>query len=52
MSEKEIEIKMADGVCDAVLYEGDGKKPGEKQAISYAAERRLSVPALCRIGGP
>jgi carboxymethylenebutenolidase len=30
MSEKEIEIKMADGVCDAVLYEaGDGKKrPG------------------------
>jgi carboxymethylenebutenolidase len=32
--EKEIEIKMADGVCDAVLYEaGDGKKrPG---AIHY-----------------
>jgi carboxymethylenebutenolidase len=30
MNEKEIEIKMADGVCDAVLYEqGDGKKrPG------------------------
>jgi len=28
MSEREIEIKMADGVCDAVLYEGDGKKPG------------------------
>jgi carboxymethylenebutenolidase len=30
MSEKEIEIKMADGVCDAVLYEAeDGKKrPG------------------------
>jgi carboxymethylenebutenolidase len=28
MSEKEIEIKMADGVCDAVLYEGEGKKPG------------------------
>jgi len=28
MGEKEIEIKMADGVCDAVLYEGDGKKPG------------------------
>ena len=34
MVEKEIEIKMADGVCDAVLYEaGDGKKrPG---AIHY-----------------
>ncbi len=34
MNEKEIEIKMADGVCDAVLYEaGDGKKrPG---AIHY-----------------
>jgi carboxymethylenebutenolidase len=29
MSEKEIEIKMADGVCDAVLYETEGKKlPG------------------------
>jgi carboxymethylenebutenolidase len=28
MSEKEIEIKMADGVCDAVLYENGGKKPG------------------------
>lgn len=29
MKEKEIEIKMADGVCDAVLYEEDGKKrPG------------------------
>ena len=29
MNEKEIEIKMADGVCDAVLYEEDGKKrPG------------------------
>src|SRR5271167_861948 len=30
MSEKEIEIKMSDGTCDAVLYEaGDGKKrPG------------------------
>jgi carboxymethylenebutenolidase len=27
MSEKEIEIKMADGVCDAVLYENNGKKP-------------------------
>jgi carboxymethylenebutenolidase len=28
MSEKEIEIKMADGVCDAVIYENGGKKPG------------------------
>jgi len=29
MSEKEIEIKMADGNCDAVLYSADGaKKPG------------------------
>jgi len=29
MSEKEIEIKMADGNCDAVLYSTDGaKKPG------------------------
>jgi carboxymethylenebutenolidase len=28
MSEREIEIKMADGVCDAVIYETDGKKPG------------------------
>jgi carboxymethylenebutenolidase len=28
MSEREIDIKMADGVCDAVMYEGDGKKPG------------------------
>jgi len=28
MSEKEIEIKMADGVCDAVIYETDGKNPG------------------------
>ncbi len=28
MSEKEIDIKMADGVCDAVLYENGGKKPG------------------------
>jgi carboxymethylenebutenolidase len=26
VSEKEIEIKMADGVCDAVLYEADGGK--------------------------
>ena len=29
MNEKDIEIKMADGVCDAVLFEEDGKKrPG------------------------
>jgi len=29
MSEKDIEIKMKDGVCDAVLYSADGaKKPG------------------------
>jgi carboxymethylenebutenolidase len=28
MSERDIEIKMADGVCDAVIYESDGKKPG------------------------
>src|SRR5579862_1671492 len=28
MSEKEIEIKMADGVCDAVIYETGGKNPG------------------------
>ena len=28
MSERDIEIKMADGVCDAAIYESDGKKPG------------------------